>query len=962
MPIYQTGRTRTLRFEGTISSENAQASGVVPGVYPVKEFKLAVGCQWATIYVYTAIGDAPTLSGGSGRTYIEDFELGATSVDVWNTKPMVPNAYDIDVEGEWYAEVEVEELFYTGDLDPLLYTEIDGTPFPSFGGTAYPDGLAGTTARYYERVVPGSTKTVSATVNGVTTTLTGTVSGSFPPIYEVSYDGQLQLYTEGYAVGPTTPFPGYTTYLVCTDDSGGTVPGAVYDIDWPSGAAAVDADFTGGFSITLSTEGGTPPSSTGSCYAAAVRTVTAKTQYGFRGKYVSVEGGALGGAAKTTALLQDGNGLVAVSGDDPTADFDHWYYSLSADLNTNGYAVGPTDLRSPVRAHLLSFGGDDSRDWRLPFQLQPWHALTVDQDATLTVAANKTITDSDLTVSLTETNWEGYRYFRPTMTTNFAPKTVGVTVGGKRFEATTGANGVASFVRFDLTQPANLPSGFTKDHRDHRFPLQGPATPITDDPDIDTGDEKEDGWLFGILEYPASIAFDGLSPGEQISLTNIRLANVGSDEAGILQPFDAGDILRGWTSETDNTYLTPCLWLYSDHKQVAAWPYRAHVVPLSGSGNYYVYWTLDTLKTYVDHIPGWTATVEAAQTYPHLDGDSSTKLRSGTILAGNLESYAWTGDTAGVPNWQDQTALSLPASIYACVRADEVSAYPGCGDPSSGYGASNLVFPLRVSKVLRAQAEGLAPSGQSVRLERTSNGSNRGTDAAGSDGYYRTGAPFGFGNVDHLARLLQGGQPFEGSFKCQNRNRHRTSFLEAVESTGTGPAYDVSESMRHIRGFVSGGTMWVGRTDNTLASWDDFDTAVAAESLAVQILKEKRSQEVWMLVEDGGSVKLYKSLDFGGTWTLATTIATGGSPALLASRDGRVYLYWVDGTDVKGQVRDMAGSVLTSTFTAVSGIDSGTGIAVDERVPGNGMRAVVLLCVVGGSITQYLSYEGKTFS
>jgi hypothetical protein len=398
MPHYKTGRTRTLRFEGTVSSENAQASGMVPGVYPVKEFKLTIGVQGALIHVYTAIGDAPTLSGGSGRTQIEDPELGVTAVDVWNTKPVMPSAYDIDVTGEWYAEVEVEELLYTGDLAPEICQDIDGTLYPNFGGPAYGDGLPGLHARFYERIVPGSTKTVSITVNGVTTTLTGVTAGG-SPAYGVDYDGQIQLSTTAYAVAPTTPFPGYSTYLVCTDDCTGTVPGASWERDWSGGGDMVEADLVSGFSLNIHSKAGTPPASTGNVYATAIRQVTGKIHYGLRGKYLALDGAALT-EAKETALLQDSAGLVSLSGNSPSSDFEQWAYLAEADLNTTAQSVGPIDLRQAVRAHLLTFGLDDPKDWRLQFQLWPWSAFRVEQDASVQVAADKVLTQADSSIPL----------------------------------------------------------------------------------------------------------------------------------------------------------------------------------------------------------------------------------------------------------------------------------------------------------------------------------------------------------------------------------------------------------------------------------------------------------------------------------------------------------------------------------------------------------------------------------
>jgi hypothetical protein len=78
-------------------------------------------------------------------------------------------------------------------------------------------------------------------------------------------------------------------------------------------------------------------------------------------------------------------------------------------------------------------------------------------------------------------------------------------------------------------------------------------------------------------------------------------------------------------------------------------------------------------------------------------------------------------------------------------------------------------------------------------------------------------------------------------------------------------------------------------------------------------------------------------------------------------RDGVRYTYWVDGTAVKGIVRDKSGANLGSSFTAIATVDSGSNIACRFEMQNGGSRRIVIQCVVSGAITEYVSQDGKTF-
>lgn len=135
---------------------------------------------------------------------------------------------------------------------------------------------------------------------------------------------------------------------------------------------------------------------------------------------------------------------------------------------------------------------------------------------------------------------------------------------------------------------------------------------------------------------------------------------------------------------------------------------------------------------------------------------------------------------------------------------------------------------------------------------------------------------------------------------------------------------------------------------------------------SLRIDKSDKAAKIYCVACDGtptGNIIEYVSTDGGATFTMSTTIASGSlsSPALDIERDGVRYTYWVDGTAVKGVVRDKSGTVLGSSFTAIATVDSGSNIACRFEHQNSGDRRVVIQCVVSGAITEYTSTDGKVF-
>jgi hypothetical protein len=179
---------------------------------------------------------------------------------------------------------------------------------------------------------------------------------------------------------------------------------------------------------------------------------------------------------------------------------------------------------------------------------------------------------------------------------------------------------------------------------------------------------------------------------------------------------------------------------------------------------------------------------------------------------------------------------------------------------------------------------------------------------------------------------------------------------------GTNISYDVDyASMLHVFASIDeDGKVRIGTSGNDLAlTW--VTTSIDAQWICLKIDRDSTDQRLLLVLEDAGSVKLYESVDRGGSWTLADTIGTGTKPFIFIGKDGVRHIYWHDSGAIKGQLRDRFNAVIESTFTARSGVDD-AGCAADEDVTAQGEKRVHLVVVEGGSVVHYDSEDGKTFT
>jgi hypothetical protein len=166
----------------------------------------------------------------------------------------------------------------------------------------------------------------------------------------------------------------------------------------------------------------------------------------------------------------------------------------------------------------------------------------------------------------------------------------------------------------------------------------------------------------------------------------------------------------------------------------------------------------------------------------------------------------------------------------------------------------------------------------------------------------------------------------------------------------------------HVRAFAdNSGNVLIYKADNTLAFSLVNTLALNATSASIRIDRQSNDQKLYLVVEDEPNIKLYIGNSAEGTFTLARTIATGKKPIIVIGRDGNRYIYWLDGTAIKGEKTDRADTILDTGFTVVaSGVDDEC-MAVDEDVYSGGIRRLVLIDVESGSLVQRTSQDGLTF-
>lgn len=991
MAAFATGRARTLKWDGAISCVDAggviSTSGGLPnGGYAKHALphlqatatELIVpgggGNEAGVEFQVTSVTSG--LSGGNLSVTVVGFATAftpygstTTPFSVTVTVPAPGTATNlIDLSGTWSVECDVEEYCEALAMDASQTTTLWGEEFPDEGGTAYADGYAGERVNFSERLKVGGTVKATITVGAYTATQTDTIpAGSATAGYDFAVYQEDSVLARRQIITHT-----WSTTVEFQDDPL-ALPSAYSETQ---GSNAFSAS-GGTCSITAYKDdtGGTVLSQ---CDCSGYQTVRPADEAALRGRYLWWDATGTDGLTLTFKPHAGSSATVTASGGVWT--YDGVMYKYSAGCTLNGTTKTPVSVDQTSsrwwRAYLdtasLSGFGEDPRDWRVQFRGKEYDSFSLLHAASEVWEDGSSASDwaaaAHTTVSATGGairfvvaggagggTWtpaatkdaEAYRYLRFRIKAVGANKPFTVTIGSKVWNLVAGAAGTYTSVDLDLCRPHNSTS--TTDGKTSRYALTG------------YGGDPVDTEMWGVSKV-SSVVLSDLESGETYDLDYLQLQRTTWGRASFVSSFY--NWAEAWESPTDHTYFKPFFWSDVDGR-IVDFPDMFHVAPKSGTGDYLVFETLTQLIAGINGYTGWTAT--AAGSFPDSLHDNS---RPAIWAFGNGAKVAHSSGA-----WTEGLDVDCTGSqtIQAQALWDQVRAYPMCGNvwdggsyPASGSSFADRALPLRFTNRVRAHAWGLAfktddlpLASKTVNLLRSSDNANRGSDTTDTIGDYRTGSPYGQGNVAHRAQLAYGASPYV-NLTAANRMRHRACFA-AVSTAGSAPSLWIDGGMVHFRAYLKGGTIWVGRADNAFTGgYNDHDTGIAADSVCIRGQVRDESRTLHLAYQAGGNVLLRTSTDAGETWSVSTTVAAGKTPAIEIGTNGVRYLYWYDGGNIKGANYDRAGNTL-ATFTAVTGVDD-AGVAVQEFVQGNGIHHIEMLVVVGGNVTSYTSHDGRTFS
>lgn len=153
------------------------------------------------------------------------------------------------------------------------------------------------------------------------------------------------------------------------------------------------------------------------------------------------------------------------------------------------------------------------------------------------------------------------------------------------------------------------------------------------------------------------------------------------------------------------------------------------------------------------------------------------------------------------------------------------------------------------------------------------------------------------------------------------------------------------------------------RTAKEGAAFSDVATGLTGNCLAARWTLGDPAPFVWLLLADDTTLKLYQSKDFGETWTMAEELATGnalGAVALATARDATLYVYWIDGGEVKGSIRDPRLNERAAANPARADVED-EGLALTWFTRQAGQPHLAMLTVEEDAVVLTESVDGKVF-
>jgi len=988
LATWKTGRSRTITITGSMVGNYADCVDIVPVGAPSQSHNISssgsMTVAWGSVGCVVTWQQAP---GGPpaynlGVLVTANDGQGHSGSNIANTGTVTngPPGPKIDweslgVSGSYTFSVFVEEWAET--YTPSSSSPVDGTSFPTYGGAAEGDGLPASGIQFYEVAPVGAVLHVAISYGGAAVSLSNALTSPMAI-------GYVQIGALAQGVFGASYVYSVTTSL--TFDTSVSLPTQTWT-DTDSSGTSTASYFGRTMSLTSANVPGAPAGAHGSS-SGATQPLTAFTLNG----RLNCFGAPFPGAGHSLVIQEKLTGTASiVLNPTGSTSWTQNFYNLAATLQGVNFGPIALDERTPVACWLSGLSPDDSRDWRCMFSGFKWSALSLSHASSLTIDACSATTNwtagAHTTISIVGGQlqavagggvgsislaaphavrvWEAFRYLQ--ISGSFDPGgstptslTLSVGIAGKSWNLVLTQSTTSPLL--DLCCATNDTE--TVDSTQSRFPIASPGGfPINTDP--------VSGYKLGWgVNFCDTLVIGGIPDGYSVTLGGISLVESSDPQKQtaitLLEPFLSFN--TGWTDPTDTTSVQDYLLVETDYR-VLDLPALALVTPFSGSPGF-VWYTIAQLQTMLAYFPGLTAVLLTSPT----DGYHGSG-QPGLLLGGEGSTYDWTAST-----WADWVDVSLPqTSIPAQDLWDEITVYPQAGNvwpQSAPYGGST---PLQVSKNLRSQAwgivftpAGLPVVGAQVALYETAHpGTSEGTGITNGLGYYQTGTPWAYGNVDTTTDLNIAPIPHLTSHATlQNRQRARTSFRHvpvAVKELG----YDVSNGLRHVRSYLNTGTGHLGLrfAGNVLPqTWTDIDTGITVTWARPRFADVGSNWPTGVFYGDGANCAWARSYDEGQTWVDLLPMGTGMVGDYEEGANGLRWFFKVDTPDsgttynVYNRVLDAQLNVLRDwTITTVTGIDNAP-IACRESPAADGSWRIGLFYSIGGADTVKFSNDGLHFT
>lgn len=650
----------------------------------------------------------------------------------------------------------------------------------------------------------------------------------------------------------------------------------------------------------------------------------------------------------------------------------------------NGQPTPPLIVaeRSGVTAHIqpasLLTAGEDGLDNRLRFVGHAWNAFSITQAGSVVITSNPQqvtggnnieiiVSASAFPSSLKGSQWHGasmngYRYLAVSVSASQSTSEK-LIIGSKEWSlhfSTTNSS-----VVIDLCNPENKTTATDNDDSIYPFVTNPPYT-------------ASDGDYWGISNVE-DVRISARQAGVTYTLHSIELRQSGSSvpippKLSMMQarewierepPLQTGQVeTRNYIRRFLDVDTTGKRSLeFSDYLKLvtSSTQYLPHsIADLGMAYNVATHsFPLDGFSVVAHHpAPNPAPEPENASLY-HDFLNSSRKLN-------------WAGSVYENGKWRFRIDELLGEKI-AQARFDQLDnwiPYSNIQDDLFGLneGAGGVIH-LHCLLELRARVWGLTlnrhspASGANVSLLEAPSGAFAGSGVSSQTGAYSTGLPYMKGTRSHTARCPQL-TVATGSVTAVSRKRHRVCFKGSKREEGTSVCYEIGEHNRHYRAFVRNNSIWFGVADTLLPLvFSDIDTGITGTPTCLGVGKSESVVQIVMAVETSQNEILRISQSDGREWRWQMIISeTGKYLRFVISRHAAIYLYWVDGQQIKGKIFRSDFTEMVSEFVAVGSGVSDAPIEVEEFSTPDGVHRIALGYSGDDGLIFVTSTDGKAFS